>query len=96
MDASFFYGRCLILEQEPRLHHVLLIVSSNWEFDLNSAMNYGESVSTTASVMEINWSSYKGLTVDTQHTEAMKDIKLPAISLGSWKHALIQEFPIEP
>ena len=28
-------------------------------------MNGEESVSTTVSVMEINWSSYKGLTADT-------------------------------
>jgi hypothetical protein len=33
MDASFFFRMMSILEQEPRLHNVLLIVSSNWEFD---------------------------------------------------------------
>ena len=33
MDASFFYGMMSILEQEPRLHNVLSIVSSNGEFD---------------------------------------------------------------
>lgn len=32
---------------------------------LDSAMNQGESVSTTASVLEIIWSSYKELTADT-------------------------------
>lgn len=33
MDASFLNGMMSILEQEPRLHNVLSIVSSNGEFD---------------------------------------------------------------
>ena len=65
MDASFFFRMMSILEQEPRLHDVLLIVSSNQEFDewfshesfricFNNSKRFGD-----------EWSSYKELTADT-------------------------------
>ena len=74
MDASFFSGMMSILEQEPRLHNVLSIVSSNGEFDDSFKLNESESVSTTASVLEINGQATKGSRRIPWHTEATKDV----------------------
>ncbi len=58
-------------EQEPRLLSVLGFVSSESEFDFillfseNQSIRFKNLLSTAASVREINWSSYKGLTADT-------------------------------
>ena len=63
-----------ILEQEPRLHNVLSIVSSNGEFDDSFNSNESESVSTTASVLEMNGQATKSSRRIPWHTEAMKDV----------------------
>lgn len=52
-----------------------------------------EWVSTTLNVGSVNWSSYKGLTVDTlAHRGDEGRGYLRKVS-GSWKHALIRESP---
>ena len=52
-----------------------------------------EWVSTTLNVESVNWSSYKGLTVDTlAHRGDEGRGYLRKVS-GSWKHALIRESP---
>ena len=63
-----------ILEQESRLHNVLSIVSSNGEFDDSFNSNESESVSTTASVLEMNGQATKSSRRIPWHTEAMKDV----------------------
>lgn len=53
----------------------------------------GEWVSTTLNAGSVNWSSYKGLTVDTlAHRGDEGRGYLRKVS-GSWKHALIRESP---
>ena len=49
--------------------------------------------STTWSVIEINWSSYKGLTVDTLAHRGDEGRGYLRYVSGSWIHALIREFP---
>jgi hypothetical protein len=67
--------------------------SGGWFHDKRKQVKAGEWVSTTLNVGSVNWSSYKGLTVDTlAHRGDEGRGYLRKVS-GSWKHALIRESP---
>lgn len=62
-------------------------------YEKRKKVKAGEWVSTTLNVGSVNWSSYKGLTVDTlAHRGDEGRGYLRKVS-GSWKHALIRESP---
>ena len=65
MDASFFFRMMSILEQEPRLHNVLSIVSSNGESDESFNFEWFRICFNNSKRFGDEWSSYKELTADT-------------------------------